>query len=252
MIVNKIFTISRHIMMKRMRIPFLMFLILSITPLQGLALAATSADNAAVIKVVNLFNRGGPIMYPLLACSIIALAIVLERLFNLRREKIIPGSLLKRLREHWNRGETEIAISVCEGYDVPVSRVLKSGLNRREQGLSEMEKSIESAGAHEASLLSANMRILGAVANLAPMLGLLGTVIGMIKAFDVISQHGTGSPGMVASGISEALITTAAGLVIGIPSLAFYHFLRGRVDKFIYEMEDVAIELMEKVITSGE
>jgi biopolymer transport protein ExbB len=115
-----------------------------------------------------------------------------------------------------------------------------------------MEKSIESAGAHEASLLSANMRILGAVANLAPMLGLLGTVIGMIKAFDVISQQGTGSPALVASGISEALITTAAGLVIGIPSLAFYHFLRGRVDKFIYEMEDVAIELMEKVIPSGE
>jgi biopolymer transport protein ExbB len=224
----------------------LAFSALALTPFQAMAQSASPQESEAAIKIINLFQRGGPIMYPLLACSIIALAIVLERLFNLRKLKIIPPDFLHSIRQHWQRGETEMAVNVCEGYNVPISRVLRAGLMRSQEGFSEMEKAIEGAGAHETSLLSANLRILGAVGNLAPMLGLLGTVIGMIKAFDVISQYGTGDPGLVASGISEALITTAAGLVIGIPSLAFYHFLRGRVEKFIYEMEDVSIELMEK------
>ena len=92
-----------------------------------------------------------------------------------------------------------------------------------------------------------NLRILGAIANLAPMLGLLGTVLGMIKAFNVISQSGTGNPGLVASGISEALITTAAGLMVGIPTLAAYHFFRGRVDKFVFEMEEISLKLLEDI-----
>ena len=214
-----------------------------------MALAQTgSPENSETgLKIIQLFHKGGPVMYPLLACSVIALAIVLERAFNLRRIRIIPLDFLQRIRQHWYRSETEMAMNLCESYNVPVSRVLKAGLARHTQGFSEMEKAIEGAGGHETSLLSSNLRILGAIGNLAPMLGLLGTVVGMIKAFDVISMHGTGNPGLVASGISEALITTATGLVIGIPSLAIYHFLRGRVDKFIYEMEGVSIELMESI-----
>lgn len=218
-----------------------------IVPVLALAQTNPLQEGQSGVQIFDLFGRGGLIMYPLLGCSIIALAIILERLLNLRRVKIIPSDFLRRIRRLWYQGDTEMAMNLCEGYDVPISRVLRAGLVRHKEGFTQMEKAIEGAGSHEASLLLANLRILGAVGNLAPMLGLLGTVMGMIKAFNVISQQGTGNPGLVANGISEALITTAAGLLIGIPSLAFYHFIRGRVDRFIYEMEDVSIELMEKV-----
>ncbi len=118
---------------------------------------------------------------------------------------------------------------------------------RFEYGFLEIERAIEGAGQHETALLVSNLRVLGAVANLAPMLGLLGTVLGMIKAFNVISQSGTGNPGLVAGGISEALITTAFGLVVGIPTLAAYHYFRGRVDKYVFEMEEISLKLLEEL-----
>ena len=108
-----------------------------------------------------------------------------------------------------------------------------------EEKLDEIERAIEGAGQHEASLLNSNLRALGAVANITPMMGLLGTVFGMIKAFNVISQSGTGSPGLVASGISEALITTAAGMMVGIPALILYHYFRAKIDRYVFEMEEI-------------
>lgn len=234
----------------KIRVPLISILTVStfyLKPLQGFAQTRTPQEGETVVKIIDLFQKGGPVMYPILACSIIALAIILERFVNLRKTKIIPTDFLRRLRQHWYRGEAEMAITICEGYDVPISRVLKAGLVRHAHGFPEMEKAIEGAGAHEASLLSANLRMLGAVANIAPMFGFLGTVTGMIRAFNAIALHGTGNPGIVAGGIAEALITTAAGLFVGIPTLAFYHFFRGRVDRFIYEMEEIATELTEKV-----
>jgi len=111
-------------------------------------------------------------------------------------------------------------------------------------GLLETERSIEAAGQHEVSLLTANLRMLGAVGLITPMLGLLGTVTGMIKAFENIAQSGAGNPNLVASGIAEALTTTAAGLIVAIPSLAAYHFFRGRIDRLIYELEEIATTLL--------
>ncbi|MFQ6111902.1 MAG: MotA/TolQ/ExbB proton channel family protein, partial [Nitrospinota bacterium] len=128
---------------------------------------------------------------------------------------------------------------------VSISRILRAGLQRRAFGFQEMERAIEGAGQHEVSVLSANLRILGVIANLAPMLGLLGTVVGMIRAFNVISQSGTGNPGLVAAGISEALLTTAAGLTVGIPALAAYHFLRAKVDRYIHEMESISMDFVQ-------
>ena len=128
-----------------------------------------------------------------------------------------------------------------------MARILKSGLLRFGGKLDEIERAIEGAGQHEASLMNSNLRVLGAVANITPMMGLLGTVFGMIKAFDVISQSGTGNPGLVASGISEALITTAAGMVVGIPALALYHFFRGKIDRYVFEMEEISFQLVEEL-----
>ena len=95
--------------------------------------------------------------------------------------------------------------------------------------------------------MNSNLRLLGALANITPMMGLLGTVFGMIKAFNVISQSGTGNPGLVASGISEALITTAAGMIVGIPALALYHYFRGKIDRYVFEMEEISFQLVEEL-----
>ncbi len=192
-----------------------------------------------------IIRKGGPVMYPIFFSSIIALAVALERLFALRRKKVMPEAFLHAVRRHWRRGEIRGALETCSLTDVSISRILRAGLRRRALGFQEMERAIESAGQHEVAVLSGNLRILGVIANLAPMLGLLGTVVGMIRAFNVISQSGTGNPGLVAAGISEALLTTAAGLTVGIPALAAYHFLRARVDKFIHEMESIAMELVQ-------
>lgn len=197
--------------------------------------------------IISTFNRGGMIMYPILLSSIIALAIILERLFALRRKKIIDNKLLDRVRKNWFEGNIRSAILACKREEMAMSRILKSGLMRSKYGLIEIERAIEGAGAHESANLTANLRGLGVVANLTPMLGLLGTVIGMIKAFDVISASGTGNPSLVASGISEALITTAAGLLIGIPALAAYHYLKGKADRLIFEMEDISINFIEEL-----
>ena len=117
--------------------------------------------------------------------------------------------------------------------------------------LDEIERAVEGAGQHEASLMNSNLRVLGAVANITPMMGLLGTVIGMIKAFNVIYLSGTGNPGLVASGISEALITTAAGMAVGIPALALYHYFRGKIDRYVFEMEEISFQLIEELSYDG-
>jgi biopolymer transport protein ExbB len=224
--------------------------VITITPWVLPALAQQQAPTPSTNEgwvVFNLFQRGGVVMYPILLCSIIALAISLERLFNLRRTRIIHPEFLEDIQRHWFRHDVTKAIEACQGWDISIARILRAGLLRFEFGFLEIERAIEGAGNHEAGLLVSNLRVLGAVANLAPMLGLLGTVMGMIKAFNVISQSGTGNPGLVAGGISEALITTAAGLVVGIPVLALYHYFRGRVDKFVFEMEEISLKLLEEL-----
>lgn len=187
-------------------------------------------------------------MYPIILCSILALGIFLERLSALRRSRVIPDQFLKELHHFENNEDPGQLIKLCEAYDVTISRVLKAGLERMNLGITEVIHGVEGMGEHEAALLSTNLRMLGTISNLTPMLGLLGTVLGMIHAFSVIAKAGTGRPELIASGISEALLTTAAGLIVAIPTLAAYHYLRGRIDKYVVEMEEVAISLLEHLV----
>lgn len=235
---------------KRVFLWTIIFFALSLTLSYAQEIETASKESQWVI--ISLFKRGGIIMYPIFFCSVLSLAICLERLFYLRKKRIIHPEFLENIQKHWYRHETNKAISTCQKFDVSISKILRAGLLRFGHGFREIERAIEAAGQHETSLLVSNLRILGAIANLAPMLGLLGTVLGMIKAFNVISQSGTGNPGLVASGISEALITTAAGLMIGIPTLAAYHYFRGRVDKFVFEMEDISLKLLEELVYQPE
>lgn len=195
---------------------------------------------AVLLPIVTLISAAGIVL-----CSILVLAIFIERSIALRRKHILPMGFLDQVRRSWYRGEVQAALDYCDAHPVAIARILKAGLARHVAGLDEVEKALEAAGQFEANGLGNHVRGLGVIANLAPMLGFLGTVTGMIKAFQAIAAAGTSNPSLVASGISEALITTAAGLLVGIPSLALFHFFRGRVDRFVTEMEEIALELMD-------
>lgn len=191
------------------------------------------------------FQKGGIVMYPILLCSILGFGIALERLVALRRRRIIPTRLVEKVELLSEAGQFDKALDVCRQYRTPLASILGRGLERAEQGIPVSETAIEALGQHENTRLTTNLRALGAIAGIAPMLGLLGTVIGMIRAFLMISSFGTGQPNLVAKGITEALITTAAGLIVGILALATYHYLRGRVERLAYEMEAVVLGLMD-------
>ena len=212
-----------------------------------------AADSSSVgqWQLLSLFEKGGAMMYPILFSSVLMLGIAIERGYSLRRNNIISSKFLKDLRNQWDWKNIQKTLRLCNSYDNSLSRILKMGLLRFGGKLDEIERAIEAGGQHEASLMNSNLRVLGAIANITPMMGLLGTVIGMIKAFNVISLSGTGNPGLVASGISEALITTAAGMLVGIPALVLYHYFRGKIDRYVFEMEEVAIQLVEELSYDG-
>lgn len=220
--------------------------LLSLLLFPKLAFAADPAS-ADSWKLLSLFEKGGVMMYPILFASVLMLGIGIERAYNLRRKNIINSDFLQNVRKQWDWKEIHKTLQLCNSYDNSLSRILKVGILRVGGKLDEIERAIEGAGQHEASLMNSNLRVLGAVANITPMMGLLGTVLGMIKAFNVIALSGTGNPGLVASGISEALVTTAAGMVVGIPALALYHYFRGKIDRYVFEMEEISFELIEEL-----
>jgi biopolymer transport protein ExbB len=215
--------------------------------LHGFALAADENGIMAawgLTQGVEWFVRGGPVMYPILACSIIGLAVFLERIAFLRRKHLLPDRFVRGVTRAWQRGEFEVAWRLCQQQDIPLARMLRAGLRKVKEGPQDVERAIEAAGSHEAGVLDTNLRFLGAISNIAPMLGFLGTVTGLITAFNVIAVQGTGDPKLMADGVSEALITTEFGLFVGIPALGAYHYLRGKVDRLLHEMEAITIELL--------
>lgn len=216
----------------------------------GLVFAADSAS-ADSWQFLSILEKGGFMMYPILFASVLMLGIAIDRAYNLRRKNIINSRFLQDVRDQWDWKDRQKTLQLCHSYDNSLSRILKMGVLRVGGKLDEIERAIEGAGQHEASLMSLNLRVLGAVANITPMMGLLGTVFGMIKAFNVISLSGTGDPSLVASGISEALITTAAGMIVGIPALAIYHYFRGKIDRYVLEMEAISFQLIEDLSYDG-
>lgn len=198
----------------------------------------------------ELIKAGGLLMWPLLICSILSLAIILERLWFLRTRRVIPTQLVARVRAWDEAGALDGGILDKLRAGSPLGRILAAGLANRHQDREAMKESIEEVGRHEVHDLERFLNALGTIAVITPLLGLLGTVIGMIKVFEVITALGIGDPGVLAAGISEALITTATGLTIAIPSLMFYRYFRGRVEALVVTMEREALKLLEA--THGE
>lgn len=197
--------------------------------------------------MLELIKSGGILIWPLLLCSVIAVAIIGERFWSLQKKRIIPEGLVKTVWE-WNRmgflDEHHIE-TLRKGS--PLGRILAAGLMNRKRDREVMKESIEEVGRHVAHDLERFLNTLGTIASISPLLGLLGTVVGMIKVFAVITAQGVGDPGVLAEGISEALITTAVGLTVAIPSLMFYRYFRGRVDELVVTMEQESLKLVEVI-----
>ncbi len=205
-------------------------------------MAVTAFEQFPLLKY---FHKGGPMMWPLLAVSIIVVAMVFERLYHYHKVSINTPEFLKKIRVALQARKIKEAITMCENYKGPIASIMKSGLLKAGKHREEIETAIAASGGVEMSRLERGLTGLATCASVAPLLGFLGTVTGMIKAFEAIAAHGLNNPALVAVGISEALITTATGLMIGIPALTFFNYFNSRVSKLVLEMEESSGLLME-------
>jgi biopolymer transport protein ExbB len=185
-------------------------------------------------------------MWPILILSIIGFAVMIERALVLRKARINVNEFLAKIRKALmvNRSLRD-AVKICEQYQGPVASVMKAGLLKHGQPKEDVEKTIENAAMYETTRLERGLAVLATAANIEPMLGFLGTVTGMINSFDALAKSGLSNPGLVAAGISEALITTAAGLIIAIPMQLAYNYYTSRINKFVRDVETSANMLLE-------
>ncbi len=216
-----------------------------------LMLAQEAVNETQATRLSSLYQTildGGICMVPIGLCSIVALGFIVERWVSLRGSRLIPGRFKKELESALESGP-ERALELCQSRRAPVARVFAAGLRRWSQSPVDIEKAVEDAGAHEISTLSAPLKPLVVVAAVAPLLGLLGTVFGMIKAFNVVAQqHGAGKPELLAEGIAEALITTAAGLIVAIPVQVMWFYFKGRIDRFSRRVEEMYHQVLGRVL----
>ena len=200
----------------------------------------------------EIIKSGGVVMVPLILCSIVASAITLERLWTLRGQRVVPGELTDKIGQ-WveNRSLSDKQIMALQAHS-PLGRVLAAGLANRHRDRLVMIEAIEDAGRHVMHDLERYLNPLATIASISPLLGLLGTVMGMIRTFRAVTISGIGDPSALAGGIAEALVTTAAGLIVAIPSLVAYRYFRGKVDGLIVDMEKQSLRLVQAIDrTSG-
>jgi len=191
-------------------------------------------------------NDGGPVMWPLLFCSILGVAVAIERWLVLRNAQINVNEFLAKLRKSLlvNKSVRD-GIKVCEQYKGPLASIMKAGLLKYGQPKEDVQKTIETAAIHEMSRLEKRLMILASLVTVSPLLGFLGTVTGMISSFEALASQGLSNPGAVAAGISEALITTAAGLMVALPLQLAYNYFTSRINKTVREIETSTNMLLE-------
>lgn len=197
--------------------------------------------------MLEIVVAGGWLMLPILICSIIAAAIIIERFVNLRRKRVLPTGILERVRQWAAQRELDRQHIEQLKRSSALGRVLAAALVNRRRERQVIKDAVEDTGRHVVHELERFLNTLGTIAGITPLLGLLGTVIGMIEVFSAIMIHGVGDPNQLAGGISQALITTAAGLTVAIPSYFFYRYFRGLVRAYVVEMEQQALELLSAI-----
>ncbi len=204
-------------------------------------------------QLVYYFRQGGAVMYPLLLLSILGLVVILERGFSLYfRSRTKTTELISKTRRMLLDGNVDGALKACEEHKGPSAAMTKVAILRWDSSQEEMDKVLENAALHEMALLERWVWLLALISNIAPIIGFLGTVVGMIQSFDVIAEQGLNDPGAVAKGISVALLTTAGGLIVAVMVLPFYNFYTTKISAYIREMETTANILLETHEQSGE
>ncbi len=204
------------------------------------------------MDLFSIFLKGGLLMWAILACSIIAVAVVVDRFVVLRKAKINVPAFMVRIRGLIKKKDISGAISYCMEEKSPIANIIRKGLKKYNLGHERVKEAIENAGRQEISRLEKGLTVLASVAGIAPLLGFLGTVTGMIQAFMTIEDlAGAANPSDLAGGIWEALLTTAFGLIVGIPALAFYNYFLSAIKKLVGDMETVANDVVDIVQDSS-
>lgn len=197
---------------------------------------------------------GGPLMIPLALCSLVVMALAVERLVALRRGRVIPRPFVRRFTECVQDGQLshEEALAICDEFDCPVAEVFHATVKRWGRPTVEIEQAVMDAGERVADGLRKFLRLFNAVSNVAPLLGLLGTVLGMIEAFEALSSAGDGStPDLLATGISQALMTTAAGLSVAIPAYLAHVYFSARADRYLVEIDSLCQQVVDSISAEG-
>jgi biopolymer transport protein ExbB len=195
----------------------------------------------------EIVRAGGPLMWPIILCSIGAAAIILERLWTLQDKRVLPPELAKKVWALVEADQINDKVIAALEQNSPLGRVLAAGLASRHRPRTIVMERLEDTGRHVVYELERFLNTLGTIAVISPLLGLLGTVTGIIHSFNAIEAGGVGDPRALAGGIAQALIATAAGMCVAIPALFSYRYLRGRVDRIVIEMEKEAIRLADAV-----
>lgn len=197
----------------------------------------------------ELLQKGGPIMFLILICSVVVLAIIIERLIMLHKAKINTQVFIDKIKSILRKDNIMQALQLCDNTPGPIARIIKAGILKHDRPRSEIRESIDDVGSHEIPKLEKNTKILATIAHIAPLLGLLGTVTGMVEAFQIVEQKAAlltpVNPSDLAGGIWEALLTTVAGLSIAIPAFIAYNYLVSRVEGFVLDMEKSSTHLLE-------
>ncbi|MEL1223285.1 MAG: MotA/TolQ/ExbB proton channel family protein [Candidatus Neomarinimicrobiota bacterium] len=195
--------------------------------------------------MVYYFLEGGAFMWPILLTLLFGLAFVIERAYSLMMSAVDSQTFFESVSQSIKENGTDAAVQVCSETEGPVASIFHAGLSKMSRGLDEVEKAIQNAGAIEMAFLEKNMIWLNAVITIAPMLGFTGTVVGMIAAFDAIKAANDISPAVVAGGISQALLTTAFGLIVAMIIQTFQNVFVARIDKLVLDMEEQSIKILD-------
>lgn len=201
--------------------------------------------------MLEYFIKGGIMMWPLLVCSILSGAIIIQRFYSYHKAKCDVNDLMDRIRNFIYKNELDKSAMLCEKTPGPVAFVLSAGLKQTDHGRAAMEEAMEEAGLHEIPRLEKYLSTLSTIASVSTLLGFTGTVMGMIHAFNAIAAANVTTPQIVASGVSEALITTAYGLFIAIPTVVAYNYFISRVDYFVLEIEKSSTALIGIITQKG-
>ncbi len=239
-----------------------MYTAMTVTALMTLGQAVGASDPAGstvsaaqIDSIWDFMVKGGPMMIPIGLCSLVALTVIIERLVSLRRVKVLPRPFVRGLKEVFEEsgGDKRKALDYCALHSNPLANVFAAGIKRLGGPLQLLEKRVQEAGEREVQRLRKYLRLLSVIASIAPLMGLLGTIFGTIRAFQTVatSAESLGKAELLATGIYEAMITTAAGLLVAIPVLISYHWISAKIDHLVSEMDALTVEFVEQYAESS-